>query len=85
MESFPNCTNLIRLRLGDYRLSQQPRDFDELEFSIEEERWNEYELNDGARVQGRVVLTKILRDLTIPIILGLNFQNRCGLYMHQQH
>jgi hypothetical protein len=35
-----------------------PRDYEEMEFSIEEERWNEYELNDGARIRGRLSCKK---------------------------
>ncbi len=39
-----------------------PIDFDELDFSIEREFWNEYELKDGVRIRGRLFLTKIIRD-----------------------
>ncbi len=35
-----------------------PRDFEEMEFTIENEEWNEYELKDGVRIRGRIILTK---------------------------
>jgi len=43
-----------------------PPDFEELEFKIVEEGWNEYELDDGARVKGRIFLAKIMRDPNDP-------------------
>lgn len=39
-----------------------PSDYDEMEFEIVEEGWNEYELSDGVRIKGRVFLAKIIRD-----------------------
>lgn len=36
-----------------------PEDYEELEFSIGEEEWNEYTLNDGVTLKGRVILRKI--------------------------
>ena len=39
-----------------------PIDFEEMEFTIENEEWNEYELKDGAKVRGRIILNKIIRD-----------------------
>jgi hypothetical protein len=52
-----------------------PRDYEEMEFSIEEERWNEYELNDGARIRGRVILQKIVRDPNNPNRFSFKFGN----------
>jgi len=39
-----------------------PIDFEEVDFSIEREFWNEYELKDGVIIRGRIFLTKIIRD-----------------------
>jgi hypothetical protein len=36
-----------------------PPDFEELDFSVENEEWNEYELKDGTTIRARVTLTKI--------------------------
>ncbi len=43
-----------------------PDDFEEMDFSVEEENWNEYELGDGSRIKARIVLKKILRDPNNP-------------------
>lgn len=43
-----------------------PNDYEEMEFNVEEEDWNEYELNDGVRIKGRVFLAKIIRDPNDP-------------------
>jgi hypothetical protein len=43
-----------------------PPDYEELEFTIEDERWNEYELADGCRIKGRVFLAKLIRDPNNP-------------------
>ena len=43
-----------------------PADYEELEFKIEEEDWNDYELADGARIKGRIILAKIMRDPNDP-------------------
>lgn len=39
-----------------------PKDFDELEFTVENEEWNEYELKDGTTIRGRILLQKITQD-----------------------
>jgi len=39
-----------------------PPDYEELGFKIEGEEWNEYELDDGVKIRGRVFLGKIMRD-----------------------
>jgi len=46
--------------------SPLPNDYEEMEFKIEEEDWNEYELDDDARIKGRVFLAKISRDPNDP-------------------
>ncbi len=43
-----------------------PPDYEELDFKIEEEEWNEYELSDGVKIKGRVILAKIMRDPNDP-------------------
>ena len=43
-----------------------PHDFEEMEFKVEEEDWNEYELDDGVRIKGRIFLAKIIRDPNDP-------------------
>ncbi len=43
-----------------------PDDFEELDFTIEEEHWNEYELNDGSRIKSRMILQKITADPNNP-------------------
>jgi len=43
-----------------------PPDFEELDFKVDEEEWNEYELNDGATIKGRIFLAKIMRDPNDP-------------------
>ena len=39
-----------------------PDDYEEMDFTIENEEWNEYELKDGVTIRGRIVLQKIIRD-----------------------
>lgn len=39
-----------------------PRDFEELEFTIEGEEWNKYELKDDSVIRGRIILQKLTRD-----------------------
>lgn len=43
-----------------------PIDFEELDFEIAEEHWNEYSLPDGTRIKGRIFLTKVIRDPNNP-------------------
>ncbi len=43
-----------------------PDDFEELDFTVEEKNWNEYELADGSRIKGRLILKKIIRDPNNP-------------------
>jgi len=50
-----------------------PRDFEEMEFTIENEEWNEYELKDGARIRGRIILNKIIRDPYNPNVFSFDF------------
>ncbi|MGI0083217.1 MAG: hypothetical protein ACREAG_07950 [Nitrosopumilaceae archaeon] len=39
-----------------------PRDYEDMEFTIEGEDWNRYELKDGTTIRGRVILQKVIRD-----------------------
>ncbi len=43
-----------------------PEDYEEMDFKVEEEDWNEYELEDGVTVKGRIFLAKIIRDPNDP-------------------
>ncbi len=52
---------------------KMPSDFEELEFTIDEEGWNEYELKDGVTIHGRVFLTKIVRDPNDPKNMNFSF------------
>ncbi len=50
-----------------------PIDFEEMEFTIENEEWNEYELKDGVRIRGRIILNKIIRDPYNPNTFRFDF------------
>ena len=39
-----------------------PLDYEEMEFRVEREDWNEYELKTGVRIKARISLAKILRN-----------------------
>jgi hypothetical protein len=39
-----------------------PPEFDDLDFEVIEEHWNEYELEDNSRVRCRIILMKIIGD-----------------------
>ena len=39
-----------------------PPDYEEMEFNVEDEEWNEYELEGGTVIKGRIILAKIIRD-----------------------
>lgn len=52
--------------------TQLPDDFEELDFEIVEEHWNEYELSDGNRIKGRIFLTKLIRDPNNPTNISIN-------------
>ena len=54
------------------RPTKLPDDYEEMEFTIENEEWNEYELKDGTRIKGRVVLQKLLRDPNNPNLFNFN-------------
>lgn len=46
--------------------NQLPVDYEEMEFKVEEEDWNEYELEDDVRIKGRILLAKLMRDPNDP-------------------
>ena len=50
-----------------------PIDFEEMEFTIENEECNEIELKDGARIRGRVIVNKIIRDPYNPNTFSFDF------------
>lgn len=39
-----------------------PNEFDDLDFEVIEEHWNEYELEDNSRIKGRIIVKKIIGD-----------------------
>jgi hypothetical protein len=47
-------------------MSKLPSNFEQLDFTVEEEYWNEYELSDGSRVKARVILQTVRRDPNNP-------------------
>ena len=53
--------------------NSMPIDFEEMEFTIENEEWNEYELKDGVRIRGRIILNKIIRDPYNPNTFSFDF------------
>jgi len=50
-----------------------PKDFEELEFSVEQEEWNRYDLKDGATIRGRLLLIKIMRNPYNPQEMSFDF------------
>ena len=50
-----------------------PLDFEDLDFTIQSEEWNEYELKDGAIIRGRIFLSRIQRDPYDPKNMALDF------------
>ena len=53
--------------------SNLPDDFEELEFDVIEEHWNEYELSDGSRIKTKTVLVKIIVDPNDPKKFSFEF------------
>lgn len=43
-----------------------PPDYEEMEFAVESEDWNEYELKDGMMIKARIFLVKLVRDPNNP-------------------
>ena len=43
-----------------------PDEFEDLDFTIVEENWNEYELQNGDRIKARIILHKLVRDPNNP-------------------
>lgn len=52
-----------------------PLDFEDLDFTVQAEEWNEYELKDGAVIRGRIFLTRVQRDPYDPKNFALEFSN----------
>ena len=50
-----------------------PDEFEEHDFSIDQENWSEYELNDGTRIRARLIITKIMADPHNPNALMFDF------------
>ena len=60
--------------MSEPRLPQLPEDYEELDFIIEEEGWNEYELSDNSRIKARTFLNKVLKDPNNPTEFTFNTQ-----------
>ncbi len=50
-----------------------PNDFEELEFSVEQEEWNRYDLKDGVTIRGRLFLSRIIRNPYVPKEMSFDF------------
>jgi len=55
-------------------MSSVPQDYDVLDFESIEESWNEYELSDGNKLKGRVILTRIFQIFDKPQAEGESYQ-----------
>jgi hypothetical protein len=54
--------------------SQYPDEYEELDFDVVEEHWNEYELDEGGcRLRGRLILRKIISDPAKPDFYAFDF------------
>lgn len=53
--------------------SQLPDEYEELDFVVQEENWNEYELIDDSRVKARSILRKIYTDAHNPNAMMFDF------------
>jgi hypothetical protein len=60
--------------MSQSRVPQLPEDYEELDFIIEEEGWNEYELSDNSHIKARTFLTKVVRDPNNPNEISFNTQ-----------
>ncbi|MGI0056527.1 MAG: hypothetical protein ACREAK_04045 [Nitrosarchaeum sp.] len=58
---------------GKQPSTPMPKDFEDLEFSVEQEEWNRYDLNDGATIKGRLLLTRIMRNPYNPQEMSFDF------------
>jgi len=52
---------------------KMPKDFEELEFSVEQEEWNRYDLKDGVTIRGRLFLSRIIRNPYDPKEMSFDF------------
>lgn len=52
-----------------------PPDFEDLDFVVQSEEWNEYELKDGAVIRVRIFLSRIQSDPYDSKNIGLEFSN----------
>lgn len=51
-----------------------PDEFEELDFEIIDEYWNEYDLSDGVRINARTILKKVVRDPNNPTVYSFDLQ-----------
>ena len=59
-------------------MSTTPQDYEILDFEIVEESWNEYELADGNRIKGRIIITRVFQ------IFDKNKQNQETSYLAEK-
>lgn len=58
-----------------------PGDFEDVEFRIEKEDWNTYELKDDVRIKGRIIVLRLNRDRNMsPGQYGVQSQNIFVVY-----
>ena len=43
-------------------IPSRPKDFENLEFESIDEKWNEYEPQNGTKVRGRILVTRFFKD-----------------------
>jgi hypothetical protein len=43
-------------------MNQLPGDYDDVDFQIEKEDWNTYELKDGVKIKGRIIVLGITKN-----------------------
>lgn len=54
--------------------TKYPDEFEELDFEIQHEYWNEYELSDGVTIKSRILLKKIVVDPNNPNQFAFDIQ-----------
>ncbi|HJT49004.1 MAG TPA: hypothetical protein VJ729_12550 [Nitrososphaeraceae archaeon] len=53
--------------------SQLPDEYEELDFMVQQENWNDYELVDNSRLKARSILRKIYADPHTPNVMMFDF------------
>src|SRR6476659_9949324 len=64
--------------------SSLPGDIEDIDFQIEKEEWNTYELKDGVKLKGRIIILRLIRDKSAaPGEYGIQSQNIFVTYAPQ--